>query len=73
MYIYIYIYIYRERERERESSAELSPGSPHSIMANMLDCGLKVSKFEVLLCYYVHFWTNTLENGMNLFTPLAIG
>ena len=37
------------------------------MMAKVLDCGLKISEFELQLYYYVHFWTNVLEEGMNLF------
>ena len=35
-------------------------------VTNVLDCDIIVSKFELQLCYYVHFQTNTLEKGMNL-------
>ena len=28
-------------------------------MAKMLKCGFEVSEFELLLHYYIHFWTNT--------------
>ena len=30
----------------------------HSVMAKVLDCSLKVCKFELRSCYYVHFPTN---------------
>ena len=33
--------------------------------ANVLDFGLKTNKFKFQLCYYIHFWTNSLEKGMN--------
>ena len=36
------------------------------VMAKVLDCGLKVNEFELQPRYYVHFWTNTIEKGMNL-------
>ena len=36
-----------------------------SFMADMLDCCLVLSKFELQSCYYVHFWTNILCKGMN--------
>ena len=39
--------------------------SPHCRMVNMLDWDIVVSKFELQFNYYVHFWTNTLEKGMN--------
>ena len=42
-------------------------------MAKVLDCGLKVSKFKLQLCYYIHFQINTFEKGVNAFIPPAIG
>ena len=44
-------------------------GSPHSIVNNMLDCDIVVSKFKLQLCQYIHFQTNTLGKGMNLSYP----
>ena len=38
-----------------EKQIKQAGGSLHGIMAKMLDCDLKVSKFELKLCYYVHF------------------
>ena len=38
-------------------------------MAQVLDCGLEVSKFEFQLHYYIHFWIHTLEKSMNPFIP----
>ena len=29
-------------------------------MAKVLDCNLEVSKFDLQLCYYIHFQTNAL-------------
>ena len=54
LYIYIYIYI---------------QGGPWGIMANVMDCGLKISEFELQLCYYIHFQSNTLGKGMNPLIP----
>ena len=34
-------------------------------MVNVLDYDIVVSEFELLLGYYVHFWTNTM-NGLEL-------
>ena len=34
--------------------------SPHSLMANVLDCDIIVSKFKLQLSYYIHFQTNAL-------------
>ena len=42
-------------------------------MAKVLDYSLKVNKFRVHSHCYVHFWTNTLGNSMNLFILPAMG
>ena len=42
--------------------------SPRDIVANMLDCDIVVSQFELQSSYYVHFRTNTLEKGMKPLT-----
>ena len=34
-----------------------------SRMANVLDCNHKVSKFNLQLRYYIHFWVNTFGKG----------
>ena len=41
-------------------------GSPHGVVANMLDCNIIVSEFKLQLHYYVYFQTNTLGEGMKL-------
>ena len=33
----------------------------------------EVSKFELQLRYNIHFWTNTLEKGMNSLISPAVG
>ena len=38
-------------------------------MANVLDCGIVVSGFELQSRYYVHFWIYTLGKGMKLLIP----
>ena len=44
--------------------------SPCNIVANMLDCDIVVSKFELQSHYYIHFKTNALRKGINpLITP----
>ena len=49
-------------------------GSSCGVIANVMDCSLEVSEFEIQSCYYVHFRTNTLEKVMNLPYPLrAVG
>ena len=46
--------------------------SPLGIIAKVLDSDLKMSKFKLQSCYYVHFWTNTLGKDMTLLTqPLG--
>ena len=57
MYACIYIYTYLHK-CTWESSCER--------MAKVQDCRLAVSKFKLQSHSYVHFWTNTLEKGMNL-------
>ena len=47
--------------------------SPHSAMANLLDCGHKVSKFKLQLCYYAYFLTHTFGKGMNSLISSAMG
>ena len=58
IYMYIYIYIYKR----------VGVSSAHGIVANVLDCYIIVSEFELQLCYYIPFWTNTLGKGINLLT-----
>ena len=36
---------------------------PRGVMANVRDCDLEVSEFELQLSYYVYF--RTLDKGMN--------
>ena len=38
-------------------------------MANVLDNDIEVSEFELHTHYYIHFWTNTLEKGVNPLIP----
>ena len=38
---------------------------PHSVVANVPDCNIIVSKFKLQQRYYVQFQTNTLRKGMN--------
>ena len=33
-------------------------------MSKVLDCGFKVSEFELQLFYHIHFWTNALEKNI---------
>ena len=34
--------------------------STREVVANVLDCDIRVSKFELKSLFYVHFWTNAL-------------
>ena len=40
---------------------------------NMLNSNIVESKFKLQLCYYVHFYTNTLGKGMNPLIPPFMG
>ena len=44
---------------------------PYGIVANTLNFNIIVSKFELQLCYYIPFRTNTIGKGMN--PPPGIG
>ena len=46
-------------------------GSPSGVVANVLECDIVVSEFELRSRYYVHFRTFTLGKGINpLYPPL---
>ena len=38
--------------------------SSHDIVAKVRDCNIIVNKFKFNSSYYIHFQTNTLEQGM---------
>ena len=42
---------------------------PHGEVANVLDCDIVVSEFELQLRYYIHFRTNT--HGGKVWLPLS--
>ena len=42
-------------------------------MANVMDCEIVVTEFELQSCYYVYFRFNTLGKGMNSHLPLVMG
>ena len=46
--------------------------SPRGVVANVFNCHIVVSKFELQSRYYAHFRTNTLEKGINPLIPPAI-
>ena len=45
----------------------------HDKIANVLNCGLEESEFELQLCYYVRFRPNTLGKDINSFIPTPAG
>ena len=40
-------------------------GRPCDVVANVLNYNIVVSEFELKLCFYVHYRTNTLGKGTN--------
>ena len=48
-------------------------GSVRVVVAKVLNCGLKVSEFELQSRYYVHFWSYTLGKSMNPLIPQVVG
>ena len=46
---------------------------PRGVMVKAMDCGIVVSEFVLQSRYYVHFQTNTVENGMNPLILPAMG
>ena len=44
---------------------------PSGVTAKVLYCSLKVSKFQLQSSYYIYFWTNTFEKGMNSLIPIG--
>ena len=50
-----------------------SRGCPRVVMIKAMDCGIVVSEFILQSRYYVHFWANTLEKGMNPLILPAMG
>ena len=49
-----------------------SEGSLHGVVADVLDCDLVESEFELQLRYYVHFQTNTIGKDMNPLVSLSM-
>ena len=48
-------------------------GCPCGVMVKAMDCRIVVSEFVLQSHYYVHFWANTLEKGMNPLILPAMG
>ena len=38
-------------------------------MDNALDCDILVREFELMLGYYIHFWTNALDKSIKPQNP----
>ena len=51
---------YLKKKKENQSVRR-----PCGIVANVLDCNITVTKFNLQSCYYIYFWTNTFEKVMN--------
>ena len=51
----------------------MTRGCPRGVMVKAMDFGIVVYEFEIQLCYYIHFRTNTLGKGMNHLILLAMG
>ena len=43
------------------------------VVANVQDCDITVSEFELHSRYYIHFQTNTSEKMMNILIPTSHG
>ena len=41
--------------------------NPSVMVAIMLDCDIVVREFKLQACYYIHFWSNALKEGVNPF------
>ena len=42
-----------------------SEGHQYGVVANVLNCDIVITEFELQLLFSVHFWSNTLGKGMN--------
>ena len=66
--IYIVTSIYEGTVRIIENqigNPSSKAGCPNRVVVKTMDCRIIVREFEFQLCYYIHFWTNTLGKGMN--------
>ena len=48
-------------------------GCPRGVMVKAIDCEIVAREFELQSCYYVHFYANTLGQGMNPLILPAMG
>ena len=60
-------------DADKQCIKSILHGSFLGVVVNMLDCNIIVNKFKLQLCYYVHFWTNTLGKGIEPPSPPAMG
>ena len=47
-------------------------GNLRDVVANVMDCNILIIEFELQLCFYVHFRSNTFGNNINPLTLLAV-
>ena len=45
---------------------------PRIVVTKVVDCKILECEFELYSDIYIHFWTNTLGKGMNIFIPLKM-
>ena len=48
-------------------------GDPCGILINVLNCDIVVEEFKPQWYYYIHFWTNAFEKGMNFLIFRVVG
>ena len=54
-------------------TTKYSWGCPRGLMVKAMDCGILAIEFLLHSRYYVYFWANALEKGMNPLNLPAIG
>ena len=47
----------------------IKSGGPHTVVANLLDCDIVISKFQLQSCYYIHFQTYLWERYQLPYPP----
>ena len=55
--------------RDENRYTDLRGGSPRSIVANLIDCNIRVSVFKLQSRYFAHFWIDNLGKGVNRRVP----
>ena len=61
------------RLKKKDKINKIKWGSPRRVVANMLDCDIVESEFELQLRYNVYLRTNTFGKSMNPPYPLVMG